>query len=224
MNILEEADNLINGDRAADYGDVSENFERIARMWGAYRGQYFDRHDVAQMMILVKVARQATGYHRDSNVDIAGYAALDEQCHDEVRERNRINESYQRYLEQTDQAPQLNLDGLYDGLPDLCCEDQSESEWLGGLPESVASLYDAGVIEILTSPVLGSMLGAPVNPRVWDSIDDVPEDVDVTDNGGGLWSRIDGLWHFDAHTDEPTEAYYSLRDSERYGPFTEVVA
>ena len=82
-SILEEAQRLIHGDRAKDYGDVTENFTRIADMWGAYLGQsdMLTPHDVAQMMILVKVARQAGGYHRDSNVDIAGYAALDEQVH-----------------------------------------------------------------------------------------------------------------------------------------------
>lgn len=82
MNILEEAEKLINGERAADYGDASENFGRIADLWTAYHGAGFTRHDVAMMMTLVKVARMSGGYHRDSVVDIAGYAALDERVSD----------------------------------------------------------------------------------------------------------------------------------------------
>ena len=31
--ILKEAENLINGDRAKDYGDAEDNFERIATGW-----------------------------------------------------------------------------------------------------------------------------------------------------------------------------------------------
>lgn len=80
-DILQEASELINGDRAQDYGDVTENFQRIAQLWSAYKDEFFYPHDVSMMMILVKVARQSEGYHRDSAVDIAGYAALDEKVH-----------------------------------------------------------------------------------------------------------------------------------------------
>jgi hypothetical protein len=83
VNILEEAAELINGQRAQTYGDVTENFERIAQLWSSFRGQYFSKHDVAVFMILVKVARQHDLYHRDSMVDIAGYAALDAKVYDD---------------------------------------------------------------------------------------------------------------------------------------------
>lgn len=87
MSILEEAAELINGDRASTYGDVTENFQRIADMWTAYKGVEvpFTAYDVSNMMILVKVARLATGgYHRDSVADIAGYAGLSEQINDKA--------------------------------------------------------------------------------------------------------------------------------------------
>lgn len=84
MTILDEAAELINGQRAQDYGDVADNFGRIASLWSSFRGQYFSKHDVAVFMILVKVARQHDLYHRDSMVDIAGYAALDAKIYDDL--------------------------------------------------------------------------------------------------------------------------------------------
>lgn len=84
-SILDEADNLINGQRAEDYGDAQENFKRIADMWSAYLGEpdFFSGVDVARMMILLKISRLASGtFHRDALVDIAGYAALEEKLHD----------------------------------------------------------------------------------------------------------------------------------------------
>ena len=74
--ILEEALRLIRGDREKEYGDVSVSFERIAQLWSTYLGTDVNEADVASMMILLKVSRTRNGYHRDSFVDIAGYAAL----------------------------------------------------------------------------------------------------------------------------------------------------
>ena len=74
--ILEEAQRLIRGDREQEYGDVSVSFERIAKMWSAYLGTDVNETDVASMMIMLKTSRTRNGYHRDSFVDIAGYAAL----------------------------------------------------------------------------------------------------------------------------------------------------
>ena len=69
------------------YGHPKKNFKRIADGWNAYlfkRATLADGtpeplrpHDVAQMMIILKAVRGAEGYHRDSVVDIVGYAALD---------------------------------------------------------------------------------------------------------------------------------------------------
>lgn len=85
-DILQEASELINGQRAKDYGPASENFQRIADLFAAYLGDTdtddLDTYDVANMMILVKLARlKSAGYHRDSYADIAGYAALAEKIH-----------------------------------------------------------------------------------------------------------------------------------------------
>lgn len=87
--ILEVAAELTSNDRNKTYGHPKDNFEMIARLWDAYidhrriawkrenpsEGFQIEAHDVAQMFILTKVARLAnTPGHRDSLVDIAGYA------------------------------------------------------------------------------------------------------------------------------------------------------
>jgi len=74
--ILHEADGLINGDRARDYGSPQENFDRAARIWSVILGVDVDAQEVALCMAGLKLARLANGPHRDSYVDGAGYLAL----------------------------------------------------------------------------------------------------------------------------------------------------
>ena len=78
MSILTTAEEIINGQRAQDYGDARENHERIAALWSDYKnGVEFSPEDVAVMMILLKIARfMENGYHHDTVVDIAGYAGV----------------------------------------------------------------------------------------------------------------------------------------------------
>lgn len=79
--VLETASSLINGDRADQYGNAHDTHQRIANMWNTlvFRdpGSRIEAHDVALMMICVKLVRAAKnpGY-ADSYIDIAGYAAL----------------------------------------------------------------------------------------------------------------------------------------------------
>jgi hypothetical protein len=98
MNILEKANELVNGDRQQDYGDPWINHARIAALWQLYLvGRFgdFERDDVyvsnrrvdieatdaAMMMILVKVARlMESPNHTDSYVDLAGYAQVAQRC------------------------------------------------------------------------------------------------------------------------------------------------
>lgn len=75
-DILEEARDLIQGDRASSYGDAKTSFERIASLWSTYKGVEITAKDVASMMILLKVSRGVTSAKRDNWLDIIGYAAL----------------------------------------------------------------------------------------------------------------------------------------------------
>jgi hypothetical protein len=78
--VLKEASQLINGQRASDYGDAHENFGCIAAMWSAYLGYPVSAADVCHMMALLKIARLRNGKHRDSSCDGAGYMALGAEC------------------------------------------------------------------------------------------------------------------------------------------------
>lgn len=95
--VLEEAEGLVNGARRERYGPPEESLSGIAEYWTAYlRGKMtaaareglvvsqfsVDAHDVCMLMTLLKIARSHKGYHRDSNVDGAGYLRLDEMIHE----------------------------------------------------------------------------------------------------------------------------------------------
>ena len=85
VNVLEEAQDIIYGDREKTYGHPAKNLKCISIMWNAYLESVGDRFltekDVAVMMVLLKAARLANDpEHRDSLVDICGYAALVERC------------------------------------------------------------------------------------------------------------------------------------------------
>lgn len=88
-DILEEADKIINGERNDDYGKPEDCFSLIANYWTHYISHResdiigeehpfvdFNSHDVAMMMILLKIARTNKSKKKDNYVDIAGYAAL----------------------------------------------------------------------------------------------------------------------------------------------------
>jgi hypothetical protein len=75
--LLEEARRAIGGDRQRDYGPPTPSFERIASMWAAILGVEVSAEQYAMCMVAVKLGRLVeTPNHRDSWMDIAGYAAL----------------------------------------------------------------------------------------------------------------------------------------------------
>jgi uncharacterized protein DUF6378 len=74
--ILRTAATYVTQDRQTDHGPPEANFLKIAHLWASYLGIGISSHDVALMMILLKVARaNGTPSHLDNWVDIAGYAA-----------------------------------------------------------------------------------------------------------------------------------------------------
>lgn len=83
--ILDEASQYVTQDRNASYGEPEDNFGAIAAVWHAQGFRKFDKHgvpvainatDVALMLAGMKLARLKTNpSHRDSWVDLAGYAA-----------------------------------------------------------------------------------------------------------------------------------------------------
>ena len=92
--ILQKAEQCVNGQREPDYGSPEDNFETIAKFWNTYIKASkswvkvlpdLNAKDVAVMMALLKIARIAGGGGSgDSYVDLAGYAA----CAGEIWSKN----------------------------------------------------------------------------------------------------------------------------------------
>lgn len=89
-DILEEAAKCVCGQREQDYGSPESNFQIIADLWNAYTGHKYTPVDVANMMILLKLARIKNGGGTgDSFVDIAGYAACGGEINAEKDTKDR---------------------------------------------------------------------------------------------------------------------------------------
>ncbi len=90
--ILREAENLINGDRALTYGPPQVSFGRIADIWNAqgfrllvpredmpdiFQAKEISPTDVALALIGMKLSRtMGAKKHRDNWADLAGYSGL----------------------------------------------------------------------------------------------------------------------------------------------------
>lgn len=78
--VLKEAFDVVNGPRRQAYGSRVKGHEIIAKMWDAYlkgkkdKNEPISAFDVSQMMILLKVARNAHNPGKDNAVDICGYS------------------------------------------------------------------------------------------------------------------------------------------------------
>lgn len=73
--VLEEASRLVNGPRREEYGHPSVNFTRVAKSWSAILDKEITPTQVSQCMIGLKLMRaNQSPSHRDTWVDIAGYA------------------------------------------------------------------------------------------------------------------------------------------------------
>lgn len=93
-SILVQAEDLINGQRQKDYGDKLQNFAQIAMLWQGTLamklapGQRITPEDVALCMMQVKIARLAKSPdHKDSIIDIAGYAG----CYDMLQQEREAH-------------------------------------------------------------------------------------------------------------------------------------
>lgn len=79
--ILLEASQIINGVREGQYGKAENSFAIIAEFWSTYLDYTITSVQVAMMMSLLKIARTKNmPTHKDSFVDLAGYAALGYRC------------------------------------------------------------------------------------------------------------------------------------------------
>ena len=80
-SFLKEAGELINGQRAKEYGPARKNHKRIADIWSILLDKKLKEpitpEEVVACMIGVKVARLAEDINKDDSwLDVIGYAAL----------------------------------------------------------------------------------------------------------------------------------------------------
>ena len=86
--VLQEAHDLIHGDRRDDYGGPLASFSTIACLWEPVLGTDVTPEQVALCLIQLKVARALHGWQHDSFVDIAGYAGCLDMIRQERAERD----------------------------------------------------------------------------------------------------------------------------------------
>lgn len=87
--LLDQCKEIVTKHRQSQYGTPEDNFGRIALFWSAYLGKTIRPYDVANLMILLKVARSLNSpTSPDTWIDMAGYAA----CGCEVATRNNPDE------------------------------------------------------------------------------------------------------------------------------------
>lgn len=102
--ILEKAGDYISGQRAKDYGDAHENFERIAEGWNIILKNALNTHGyltaqhVALMLDWMKTSRILNSLnHEDSWIDKCGYSALGaEFIENETERQSRLNEIFKK--------------------------------------------------------------------------------------------------------------------------------
>ena len=78
---LQLAKELISGPRAKTYGDKIQNHCNIAKLWSAYKDVEITSHDVAIMMVLLKIARTKLGaVSSDTYIDGSAYMSIAGEC------------------------------------------------------------------------------------------------------------------------------------------------
>lgn len=87
VSVLQQANEIIYGDREQTYGNPAVNLSTIASYWSTHLSAKYQQNiqlttdDVTVMMMQLKIARLANSpKHEDSLVDICGYAALADRC------------------------------------------------------------------------------------------------------------------------------------------------
>lgn len=99
--VLQDALEVINGERNDQYGEPEDSFSLIAEYWSVYIrnlllkvasnkkteindvifGDFLSGYDVSILMCLLKVAREAHQTKRDNLVDAAGYIGIAGDMH-----------------------------------------------------------------------------------------------------------------------------------------------
>ena len=81
----------MSGKRHEEYGAKKTNHDNIAKLWSAYLGIDVNAHDVAILMLLLKIARTKSGNPtEDTYIDMVGYSAIaGEVCENNKEHRDK---------------------------------------------------------------------------------------------------------------------------------------
>ena len=92
-SILQEAHRLTHGDRQKAYGHPLDDYTRTAAMVSAMLAHKLKEplapHEMALVMVCVKLSRQINAPKRDNMVDGAGYCWVSQECLDEAERRSK---------------------------------------------------------------------------------------------------------------------------------------
>ena len=80
-SILEEASEIIKGDRREAYGPVEQSFKESAAIWSVVLKTPVTPQQVALCMIGLKLQREANSAKRDNRTDLLGYTLLLDQLY-----------------------------------------------------------------------------------------------------------------------------------------------
>jgi hypothetical protein len=237
--ILEEAQDIIHGERNRTYGHPREQFALAAKLWSDYLGVEVTPDDHAAMMVLLKLSRVKTGgYHRDAAVDIAGYAGTME----------RLRELPDEYVDlgHTTRHPAPTGPGqeaLEHGITWLVDGRRYWSAWAdipAGTRVNSSDEEDRKLPWTKFSNDSDNPLGegpwrewidpdeAEVVPAQWKRVRRVPVGTEVTDVDGDFYLRVrNGFKYRDATVEDWGNLMpLSVADDhdDEFGPFTQVIA
>lgn len=75
-SILEEAQEILGGERESDYGDPVANFTRIARIASSILNEDISPEQCVVVMMAVKLSREQYKHKRDNLVDLVAYTEI----------------------------------------------------------------------------------------------------------------------------------------------------
>lgn len=180
--ILDTAKKMVTGQREQDYGTPEANFGIIGKLWTDYLDHMVTAEDVANMMILFKVARNRTGRGKaDTWVDIAGYAA----CGGEIATDAPV------HIPPRTGAEKKLLDVLFREDPDS----EITEEWDDKTGKVHIVRFRDGGLEIEYLPKV-------TDESITTYFDETP---------GGCWFKLQKLL-CDAETDEARAVYQVMHD------------
>lgn len=216
--ILEDAQEAIFGARNVSYGHPRDNFSHTAKLWSAHKGVEFSAQDVAEFMVLVKLSRLQNGYHRDSVVDIAGYAGTIERLQEPVE---GATPSYvyevdgRTYYARWEDVPQ-------DKPVNSSDESDNVSPWYG---DGSLDRQDGDFGEPPWREWIDPDVTVEVVPAQWHHLRRIPVGTTVTDKDGDKWQRLHGgvrLWEqYEGGWGEKL-SLASADSHDMFAPFTKV--